>query len=241
MPFRAARFAGLSVTSWLSAAVVVLMLLAAFALPAGAGEHLAERAGDRGLGRSTAPIVMIEYYSLDCPHCAAFHADVFPRLKSEFIDTGKVRFVFRDFPLSWAALEAAIMTHCAPPERYFDMQNALLRSGDRWSTAESTRKAVGDIGAAEGVSEAAFQACLDARVWERQIFESQKFAREALGITATPTFLINNDKVEGNIPFDKLSDGLTDMLNDIALQSDNFTNLEAPSDGTLLRQGEGNS
>lgn len=229
MPFRTARFAGLSVTPWLLAvAVVVLMLLAAFALPARAGEHLAERAGDRGLGRSTAPIVMIEYYSLDCPHCAAFHADVFPRLKSEFIDTGKVRYVFRDFPLSWAALEAAIMTHCAPPERYFDMQDALLRSGEQWSTAESTRQAVGEIGAAQGVSEAAFQACLDARVWERQIFESQKFARKMLGIKATPTFIINSDKLEGNIPFDKLSAGLTHMLNEISRQSDDFTSLESP-------------
>ncbi|MDA0229115.1 MAG: DsbA family protein [Proteobacteria bacterium] len=213
---------------FLAVAMVVLLLLAGLAVPAGAGEHLAERAGDRGLGRSTAPIVMIEYYSLDCAHCAAFHADVFPKLKTEFIDTGKVRFVFRDFPLSWAALKAAIMTHCAPPERYFDVQEALLRSGEQWSKAEETLKAVSKIGAAQGVPEAAFKACLDERVLEQQVFESQKFAREVLGVKATPTFIINNDKLEGNIPFDKLSDGLTNMLKEITRQSDKITRLEIP-------------
>jgi protein-disulfide isomerase len=229
MLFHAARIAGLRrMPCLLAVAVVVLVLAAGQALPARAGEHLADRVGDRGLGRSTAPIVMIEYYSLDCPHCAAFHLDAFPQLKAEFIDTGKVRFVFRDFPLSWAALEAAIMTHCAPPERYFDMQDALLRSGEQWSKAESTRKAVGEIGAAQGVSEATFQACLEARVWEQQVFESQKFARDVLGVKATPTFIINNDKLEGNVPFEKLSMGLTRLLNEITRHSDDFTSLEIP-------------
>ena len=229
MPFNTEKFAGLRLTlGLLAVAIVILLLLAETALPARAGEHLAERAGDRGLGRSTAPIVMIEYYSLDCPHCAAFHLDAFPKLKAEFIDTGKVRFVFRDFPLSWAALEAAIMTHCAPRERYFDMQNALLRTVEQWSKAELTLRAVGEIGVAQGVSETVFQACLDARVWERQVFESQKFAREVLGVKVTPTFIINNNRLEGNIPFNKLSDGLTEMLSEIARQSDYFTNLEIP-------------
>ena len=229
MPFNIEKIAGLRLTpGLLAAAMVVLILLAGIALPARAGEHLAERAGDRGLGLSTAPIVMIEYYSLDCPHCAGFHLDAFPKLKAEFIDTGKVRFVFRDFPLSWAALEAAIMTHCAPPERYFDMQDALLRTVEQWSKAKSTLKAVSNIGAAQGVSEAVFQACLEARVWERQVLESLKFAHEVLGVKATPTFIINNKKVEGNIPFDKLSEGLTEMLNEIARQSNDFTSLEIP-------------
>ena len=217
-------------TPWrLSTALVfAILLLVGFALPVVAGEHLRARAGDRGLGASDAPIVMIEYYSLDCPHCAAFHAEVFPKLKAEFIDSGKVRFVFRDFPLSWAALEAAILTHCAPPERYFAVQDALLKSLGHWSKAESTLKAVGEIGTAQGVSEAVFQACLDARVWEQQVFESQQFAREVLGVKATPTFIINNNKLVGNIPFYKLSDGLTEMLNEIVRQSDNFTSLEIP-------------
>jgi len=209
-----------------SALVFAILLLVGFALPVVAGEHLRARAGDRGLGASDAPIVMIEYYSLDCPHCAAFHAEVFPKLKAEFIDSGKVRFVFRDFPLSWAALEAAILTHCAPPERYFAVQDALLKSLGHWSKAESTLQAVAEIGEAQGISRDMFKACIDARVWERQVFESQKHAREVLGVKATPTFFINNDKFEGNIPFDKLSAGLTNMLGEIARERDDLTSLE---------------
>ena len=71
-----------------------------------------------------------------------------------------------------------------------------------------------------------FKACIDARVWERQVFESQKHAREVLGVKATPTFFINNDKFEGNIPFDKLSAGLTNMLGEIARERDDLTSLE---------------
>ena len=227
MPFAAPSFAHISTVPWRRAvaAALVLLLLAAFALPAIAGGHLRERVGDSGVGRSDAPILMIEYYSLDCPHCAAFHLDVFPKLKAEFIDSGKVRFVFRDFPLSWAALEAAILTHCAPPEHYFAMQDALLKSLGRWSKAESTLQAVAEIGEAQGVSQATFKACIDARVWERQVFESQKYARDMFGVKATPTFLINNDRLEGNIPFDKLSQGLTHMLDEIEQQGSNMTNL----------------
>ncbi len=229
MPFAAPSFAHFSTVPWrrAAAAALVLVLLAAFALPAFAGGHLRERAGDRGLGRSDAPIVMIEYLSLDCPYCAAFHRDVFPELKAEYIDTGKVRIVFRDFPLSWAALEAAIMTHCAPPERYFAMQDALLKTLGQWSKAQSTLNAVSKIGETQGVSRAAFKSCLDARVWERQVFESQKFARDVLGVDSTPTFFINGEKLVGNIPFDKLSQGLRNMLKEIEREGSNVTSLSA--------------
>ena len=225
MTISAPPFARLSAALWRPPVALVFVLLTAFALPALAGEHLRERAGDRGLGASDAPIVMIEYYSLDCPHCAAFHLDVFPKLKAEFIDSGKVRLVFRDFPLSWAALEAAILTHCAPPELYFVMQDAVLKSLGRWSKAESTMQAGAEIGEAHGVSQATFKSCIDARVWERQVFESQKLARDMFGVKVTPTFLINNDRLEGNIPFDKLSQGLTLMLGEIEQQGSNMTNL----------------
>ena len=207
------------------ATAFAISIFTGFALPAISNEHLQARDGDRVLGAINAPIVMIEYYSLDCPHCTSFHLDAFPKLKSEFIDTGKVRFVFRDFPLSWAAQESAILTHCASPERYFAVQDALFKSLGEWSKAESTLQAVTNIGEAQGVSPDAYQACIDARVWERQVFEGQKFAREVLGVKVTPTFLINNDKLEGNIPFDKLAQGLTNMLDEIEQQGLNMTNL----------------
>jgi len=193
-----------------------------------AAAGLPERPGDRALGSGDAPITMVEYYSLDCPHCATFHREVFPQLKKQFIATGKLLFVYRDFPLSWGALEAAIMTHCAPPERFFAVQDALLKNIGVWAKALPTVKAIAEVGAAEGVTKAQYQSCLDKRVWERQIFESQRFARENLGVTATPTFFINGDKLVGNISFEKLSEGLHHMLNEIARQGGDFTSLSAP-------------
>ncbi len=145
----------------------ISLLVATFAIPPASADGLQPRPGDRALGSGDAPITMVEYYSLDCPHCAHFHRDVFPQLKAQFIATGKVRYVFRDYPLSFAALQAAILTHCAPPERFFAVQAALLKAVGVWSKAGSTLKAIAAVGTAEGISPAQFQARLDGRVWER--------------------------------------------------------------------------
>jgi protein-disulfide isomerase len=229
MPFSLPGFAHLVTTPrrLAVAAALAVLLVAASALPAAADEHLAERPGDRVLGADHAPIVMIEYYSLDCPFCAAFHAEAFPRLKAEYIDTGKVRFVFRDYPQSWAALEAAILTHCAPPERFFAVHEALLKTLGQWSKAESTIRAVARVGETQGVSKATFKACIDARVLERQVFESQKFARDALGVKSTPTFFLNRERLVGNVPYDKLSLGLNILLDEIARRSGGITSLDS--------------
>ena len=96
--------------------LLALVLLNIPTLHVSAADPMRVLPGERAVGSDTAPIVMIEYHSLDCSFCAKFHAESYPQLKRDYIDTGLVRFVYRDFPLSWAALEAAILTHCAPPE-----------------------------------------------------------------------------------------------------------------------------
>ncbi len=218
-------------------AALALAALLIFASAVSAADPMQERPGDRALGSGDAPIVMIEYHSLDCPYCAKFHAETYPGLKRDYIDTGLVRFVYRDFPLSWAALEAAILAHCAPPERYFAVFDILLKTQSRWVKAESTSKAVARIGETQGVSPTQYQTCLDERKWERQIYHSQKFARETLGVTATPTFFINGEKLEGNIPFDKLAKGLDDMLNEIQRVNPDYTRL-APARLMRVSTGE---
>ena len=203
-----------------------LLLFAALISQTAIAKSLPPRPGDRALGSGDAPITMVEYYSLDCPHCANFHRDVFPQLKAQFIETGKVRYIFRDYPLSFAALQAAILTHCAPPERFFAVIDALLEDVGAWSKAESTLNAVAEVGAGVGVSPEQYQACLDGRVWERQIFESQKYARDVLGVNATPTFFINDQRLEGYLPFEVLARGLNNMLEEIKRGSGNMTSTE---------------
>ena len=85
------------------------------------------------LGAEDAPITVIEYASLTCPHCAAFHRETFPRLKSDYIDTGRVRYVFRDFPLDQLAFRAAILARCAGPKRYLSFVEVLLSQQESWS------------------------------------------------------------------------------------------------------------
>src|SRR5215831_3460001 len=87
---------------------------------------------EMAIGKPDAPVTIIEYSSLSCPHCAAFHKDVFPALKSEYIDSGKVRFVMREFPLNESALGGAVIARCLEPSRYFAFTGLLFAKQEDW-------------------------------------------------------------------------------------------------------------
>lgn len=186
------------------ASLLVLILSATFR-PAAAGS-MAGRPGDMVIGSADAPVTMIEYYSLNCPHCAVFHKQMFPALKARFIDTGLVRFVIRDFPLNWAAVEAAILTHCAGPERFLAVQDALFANPRLWSGAESTLLAIAEIGESVGVTRAEFKPCIEDGVLEKQVIESFEFAAQELGVEGTPTFFINGEKHVGGVSLERLAE-----------------------------------
>ena len=194
--------------------IFALMLLAAIMRPA-AAETLAARPGDVAFGRAGAPITMVEYYSLNCPHCAVFHARIFPHLLADYIETGKLRFVFRDFPLSWAALEAAILTHCAAPEDFLAVQEALFDSISQWSGTGSSLLAIAKIGEANGVERAAFKHCVEDGALQRQVLENYKHANETLGVDGTPTFFINGEKHVGGMSLQRLADVFAELLESI--------------------------
>ena len=182
-----------------------LILAAAIVRPAAAGSMEA-KPGDMVFGSADAPVTVIEYYSLNCPHCAVFHKQIFPALKAEFIDTGQVRFVFRDFPLNWAAVEAAVLTHCAGPERYFAVQDALFASLRQWSSAESILLTVAEVGESVGVTRAEFKPCVEESALVKQVIESFEFANQEHGVEGTPTFFINGEKHVGGISMEHLGE-----------------------------------
>lgn len=99
-------------------------------------------ADDKVLGDRDAPVTMIEYSSLTCPHCAHFHTDVLPRIKKEYIDTGKVKLVLRDFPLNQPALIAAQIAHCVPEDRYFGFVSVLFETQAAWAISEDPAAAL---------------------------------------------------------------------------------------------------
>ena len=188
-------------------------LLQLASLPAAAGNW--EKPGDLAIGAPEAPISIIEYFSLTCPHCRDFHTNTFPRLRTEYVDTGKVRFIARDFPLNRPALDAAILAQCAGPDRYFAFIETLFNTFDNWTRAADYIKALGQLGQLGGMSAAQFDDCRGDAALEAKIFATMLEAQESYDVKSTPTFIINGKKHEGSIRFEAFSKSLDKFLPDI--------------------------
>ena len=183
----------------IAGSVAAPLLLQLASLPAAASNW--EKAGDMAIGAPEAPVSVIEYFSLTCSHCRDFHTETFPRLRTEYVETGKVRFIARDFPLNRPALDAAILAHCAGPDRYFAFIETLFNTFDNWTRAADYLNALGQIGQLGGISEGQFQNCLGDQALETKIFSSILEAQEKFDIKSTPSFIINGKKHEGGMRF----------------------------------------
>ncbi|MDQ7019189.1 MAG: DsbA family protein [Robiginitomaculum sp.] len=159
----------------------------------GSTRSAAERDDDMAMGDPKAPIVVIEYASLTCPHCADFHEEIFPELKKKYIDTGKVRFVFRQFPTPPVpyAVGGEAVARCAGPDKYFDLLDILYAKQRYWVTSNNPRKALMEMAATAGISQADFDACVSDEANIKRIQEVSKLAQEEFKITGTPSFVIN--------------------------------------------------
>ena len=153
--------------------------------------------GERTLGAADAPVVMIEYASATCPHCAEFHMDVLPEIKKTYIDTGKVKLVFREYPLDQRALAVFMLTRCVPEDKYFATMDLVFRRQKSW-TGENAKEELLKIMKMSGMSETEFDACLKREDLAKAIFETGKRAREEFGVTGTPTFFVNGKLVDGH-------------------------------------------
>ena len=123
-------------------------------------ETSAAEPGEQILGDPDAPVTLIEYASLTCPHCAQFHTEVLPDLKERYIATGKVRLIYRDFPLDERALMAAALAHCAGPDRYFGFLDVLFETQSSWARAEDYLGALKKLGKLGGMSDEQMDQCL---------------------------------------------------------------------------------
>jgi protein-disulfide isomerase len=163
---------------------------------------------DRVLGKADAPVTIIEYASLTCPHCAAFDAETLPQLKKEWIDTGKAKLVFRDFPLDGLALKGAKLARCAPPERFYGFIDVLFRQQDVWARAADPQAALGRIAKLGGMSDEQFQTCMKDDTVENQILAGRMAAEKDAKVESTPTFFVNGKKLVGALPYDSFDDAL---------------------------------
>jgi len=152
--------------------------------------------GDMTLGDPKAPNVVIEYASMTCSHCQRFNAEVFKPFKAKYIDTGKVYYIFRDFPLDPVATSAIMVAHCAPPERFFAIVDLLFQKQAEWAFVDDPKTALFNLVKQVGFTKESFDACLA----DQKIRAGVNAVRERgakFGVSATPTFFFNGKKKEG--------------------------------------------
>ena len=177
--------------------VAVLGLWTLVWLPLVLGQSSAAELQEEAIGDPNAPVTIIEYASLTCPHCAHFQKDVLPQLKERYIATGKVRLIYRDFPLDQRALAASILAHCAGPERYFGFLDVLFKTQEGWARADDYLAALKQIGKLGGLTDAQMAACFADQDLTNRILQSRLDAQSQHDVNSTPTFIIGGKAYAG--------------------------------------------
>jgi protein-disulfide isomerase len=155
------------------------------------------------LGPADAAVTMTEYASITCPHCAAFNENVFPKIKAAYIDTGKIRYVFHEFPLDPVAAASSVLSRCiakGDSEKYFAVTDLLFKQ--QWAKVTKPRETLNLVGKQAGLDEQQVGACLKDDVLFTKIV-AERIAAAKLGVNATPTFLVNDEKIVGMTPFEE--------------------------------------
>ncbi len=198
---------------WLFMAALVLAA-PSFGAPAALAQEQTPKQtpDDRVLGKADAPITIFEYASLTCPHCAAFDRETLPKVKENWIDTGKAKLIFRDFPLDGLALRAAMLARCAPPDRFYGFINTLFQSQQTWEHAKDPIEALGHIARLGGMTEEQFQACMKNEQVSNAVVGSETLAQKEYGVNSTPTFFINGTRLDGAQPYDAFDKALAAAL-----------------------------
>ncbi|HKS19578.1 MAG TPA: DsbA family protein [Bradyrhizobium sp.] len=168
---------------------------------------------DIAIGSAKARVTITEYASMSCPHCAAFGENVFPMLRSRYIDTGKVRFVFREFPLDITAAAASMLARCVgndDPEKYLAVVETLFKQLDRlMAQTKDTLKLIGKL---NGMSEQDVETCEKDQALLDKLAADQRYALNTLKVVSTPTFFVNGQKLQGAMSFEELEAIIKPML-----------------------------
>ncbi len=161
------------------------------------------------LGKADAPVTIIEYASLSCPHCAEFEAETWPQVKKEWLETGKAKYVFRDFPLNGPAFRGSLLARCAARAEFYPFIEELYANQNTWVSDDeaATMTALQRIGVVGGVSADRFAACHADKTLQQKIAASEA-AAQAAGVDSTPTFFINGTKVAGALAYSDFNKAL---------------------------------
>jgi protein-disulfide isomerase len=162
---------------------------------------------DYVLGDKNAPVVFIEYASLSCPHCASFVREAFEKIKAEYIDSGKVAFIYRNFPLNHPALAGAMVSECVtknsenPSEKYYSATKILFKTQDNWAFDQKFIEKLEAIFKLDGMSSEAFNACINDKSLQEKILKHRMEVAKSLFIKSTPSFFVNGEVSEGYVDY----------------------------------------
>jgi protein-disulfide isomerase len=164
------------------------------------------------MGDAKAPVLIIEYSSLSCPHCAYFHQEVLQKLKEAYINNGKVKYVHRDFPLDKQAVDGAKLIHCAGKDRYYLYLKVLFEKQNSWVMHNNYIEILENIAKLGGLSGEKFHSCLNDNNLEQHILAVRLKATKIFDIKATPTFIINGEMFNGAQNFEFFKDKIEAKL-----------------------------
>src|SRR5260221_2447585 len=169
---------------------------------------------EMALGPANAPVTITEYASMTCPHCSAFNEAVFPKIKSEYIDTGKIRFVFREFSLDIKAAAGSMLARCIAKDdsgKYFAVIDMLFKQQNDW-VMKNTAETLARIGKQAGLSQQAVEDCLKDQALLDKIAADQKYAADVLKVNSTPTFFLNGEMIKAETWFEEFDKRIKSLL-----------------------------
>ena len=170
------------------------------------------RLADRAMGPADAKVVVTEWFSMTCSHCADFQKNTFPTVKAKLIDTGRIRYVWRDFPLDKIALAAAMVARALPAERYEPFISTLLATQDRWAFARNVNpmEELAKLAALAGLPRRVFDETLNDTKLQSAILALQDDADKNLKVSSTPTFVMNGHLTPGAVKYEEFERAVND-------------------------------
>ncbi|WP_415717950.1 thioredoxin domain-containing protein [Roseibium sp.] len=168
--------------------------------------------GDKILGDENAPVTIVEYASMTCGHCANFHKRTWPDLKKDYIETGKVRFIFREFPLDPVAAAAFMLARCAPQDKYFEIVDVMFDQQRSWAFTDNPYQSLLDFSKQIGFTQESFEKCLTNQGLLDAVNAVKDRGAEEFGVNSTPTFFINGERVSGALSIDDMGKKIDEYL-----------------------------
>ena len=166
---------------------------------------------DIPMGSATAPVTIIDYASMTCPHCAAFAVNTFPKLKEKYIDTGKVRYIMREYPLDGLAAAAFMLARCSGPDKYYPLIETLFAQQQKWAVKDPIPPLLA-IAKQAGFTQQSFEACVNDKELLEKVQQMRNRGKEKFKVEATPTFYINGERHSGAMAIEDLDKVLAPLL-----------------------------